>query len=276
MSAIVVWSAALSAVIAIAATMAIERWGGRIGGLLATLPTTIVPASLGILAESTSDPDFRLAMYAVPVGMFVDALFLWTWRVVPGWLPAGRIHLRLGLMLTIALAVWAVCAGVGMAVLSQMPSRGVFAVTVALGIAIFGVFSCWAAPPAPSATSGVGVPALLGRGALAAGAIGFAVWLASFGNPLLAGMASVFPAIFLTTMVSLWLAQGESVPVGAVGPMILGSTSVAVYALVAAWAMPALGAMPGAAVAWAAAVLGASTPAAIWLRSRGGRVSRED
>ena len=39
--------------------------------------------------------------------------------------------------------------------------------------------------------------------------------------------------IFLTTMVSLWLSQGEAVPSGAVGPMMLGASSVAVYALLA-------------------------------------------
>ncbi len=267
MSAAVLWSAGLSAVIAIAATMAIERWGGRVGGLLATLPTTIVPASLGILAESSSVVDFRLAMYAVPVGMFVDALFLWTWRVVPPRLPAARIEIRLGVMLCLALLVWAVGALLGTAALARTPSREAFAVAITVGIAIFGVFSCVAAPPSPAGSRKVGVGALLSRGALAAAAVGLAVWLAGLGNPLLAGIASVFPAIFLTTMVSLWISQGESVPVGAVGPMILGSTSVAAFALVAAWTLPALGPLAGCAVAWVSAVLAVSVPAAFWLRT---------
>ena len=34
--------------VAVLATLAIERFGGRIGGLLATVPTTIRPACLGI------------------------------------------------------------------------------------------------------------------------------------------------------------------------------------------------------------------------------------
>ena len=41
-------------------------------------------------------------------------------------------------------------------------------------------------------------------------------------------MASVFPAIFLTTMVSIWLSQGEAVQSGA-NLMMLGSSSVALY-----------------------------------------------
>lgn len=267
MSPAVLGSAFLAAIVAIFATMAIERWGGRTGGVLATLPTTIVPASAGIFWASPSVSDFRLAMYAVPVGMFVDALFLWTWRVVPPRLPSARIEVRLGLMLGVAMGVWAVAAGVGTSLLAVVSERALFALLVTLGIATFGVVSCWAAPPAPGGTNTVGLSALLARGGLAALAIGGSVGLAGLGNPLLAGMASVFPAIFMTTMVSLWLSQGESVPVGAVGPMILGSTSVAVFALVSVWSIPSLGVLGGAGLAWLVSVGLASVPAALWLRA---------
>jgi len=275
-SVAVLGSAALAAVIAVVATVAIERWGGRVGGLLATLPTTIVPASLGIYAECAADADFRLAMYAVPVGMFVDALFLWTWRVVPPRLPDARIEVRLGLMLAIALGVWATAATIGIAALAEIQGRAVLAGLVTAGIAVFGVFSCWAAPPSPGGSRPIGAAVLLARGGLAAVAIGCSVWLAGLGSPLLAGMASVFPAIFLTTMVSLWLSQGESVPIGAVGPMILGSTSVAVFALVVAWSIPQLGAVGGTCIAWITAVCAASAPAALWLRRSDGSVTGVD
>jgi hypothetical protein len=156
---------------------------------------------------------------------------------------------------------------VGTSALAFVSDRAIFALLVTLGITSFGVVSCWAAPPAPAGTNAVGVSALLARGALAAMAIGGSVWLAGLGSPLLAGMASVFPAIFMTTMVSLWLAQGESVPVGAVGPMILGSTSVAVFALVSVWSVPSTGILFGIGLAWVVSVGLASVPAALWLRS---------
>src|SRR5690606_19167850 len=108
---------------------------------------------------------------------------------------------------------------------------------------------------------------LLARGLFAACAIGVALWLAEVAGPVAGGVASVFPAIFLTAMVSLWLSQGEAVPVGAIGPIVLGSSSVSLYSLVAAMAMPALGAW-GALVAWGVAVLGVSVPAAAWLALR--------
>ena len=43
---IIVGSASFAALVAVGVTVAIEKWGGVIGGLLGTLPTTIVPASI--------------------------------------------------------------------------------------------------------------------------------------------------------------------------------------------------------------------------------------
>jgi len=120
--------------------------------------------------------------------------------------------------------------------------------------------------PTPKGSNAVSTTVLLARGSMAAVAIGVAVWMAGLGFPLLAGLASVFPAIFLTSMVALWLAQGATVPQGAAGPMMLGGASVAVYANVAMWSMPALGAVLGSLVAWFAAVVGWSIPAFLVLR----------
>jgi hypothetical protein len=138
-----------------------------------------------------------------------------------------------------------------------------------------GLLACWRAPPAPAGRRRVGPLVLAARGLLAAGAIGGAVWLAAVGGALAAGMAAVFPAIFLTSMVSLWLSQGEAVQAGAVGPMMLGSTSVAVFALLAAWLFPALGPGPGAVVAWLLAATLVTVPAWWWLSARRDRRAPE-
>ena len=99
---------------------------------------------------------------------------------------------------------------------------------------------------------------------LAATAIALSVLLAQSGSPLLAGIASVFPAIFLTTMVSVWLSQGEAVQAGAVGPMMLGSGAVSAYALIAVLSFEAYGPWLGALAAWGGSVVLCSVPAALW------------
>lgn len=261
--------ALFAATIAIAATVAIERLGGRVGGILGTLPTTIVPASWGFAAAAETDAAFVAAMAAVPVGMGIDGVFLWMWRVLPGRLPDLTLGARLTAMVAISLGTWGLTAGLALAALDAAalpPLATGGAAMVALTAA--GLAACWRPPPAPKGKRPVSVANLLARGALAGAAIAVSVAVAHSGFAVAAGLASVFPAIFMTAMVSLWVSQGEAVPIGAVGPMILGSTSVAAYALLGAWAMPALGVGLGSAVAWVCAVCLTSVPATAFLRSR--------
>ena len=109
------WSALLAALfaglVAVGVTLAIERWGGLIGGVIGTLPTTIVPAALGIAAEARSAEAFAAAMHVAPAGMLLNAGFLYLWRILPPRLPAWSLAARLALMVTVSLTVW-LCAAV--------------------------------------------------------------------------------------------------------------------------------------------------------------------
>ena len=108
--------------------------------------------------------------------------------------------------------------------------------------------------------------AIVIRGLMAGSAIGGAVWLATHGGPLIAGVAAVFPAIFMTTLCSLWISHGESVGAGAIGPLMLGGTSVSAYSWFAAWWIPIMGIVAGSAAAWFVAVLVVTVPAWMWLK----------
>jgi len=48
-------SGLFAGLVAVAVTRAIEKLGGTAGGILATLPTTVVPASLGMFYELGSE-----------------------------------------------------------------------------------------------------------------------------------------------------------------------------------------------------------------------------
>jgi len=268
----VLLSAALAGSVAIAVTVAVERWGGRVGGILSTLPTTIVPASIGIAASADSPEAFRTAMASVPAGMLLNAGFLWLWRVLPPRLPDQPAGLRLVTVTALSLGAWALGAVLVVSGGQLARDQGLPPLLLGLGttllIGVAGVAACVRPVPAPTGRRRVGPVALLGRGVLAAGAIGLSVLVAASGHPLLAGVASVFPAIFLTSMVSLWLAQGQAVPIGAVGPMMLGSTSVASYALLASLTLPALGPALGVPLAWLVAVACTSLPSSAWLAWR--------
>jgi hypothetical protein len=258
--------------VAIGATVAVERLGGRLGGLLGTLPTTIVPAAAGIWAASSNVDAYASSMGAVPVGMWVNVLFLLAWREAPSRLPASTLPVRLAMMVVLSLLVWSLVATGSVIVMGRLGDHGIptmvlGGVCAALSLA-FGMWSTRAPRPAPKGKRSVGLVTLLARGLLAAVAIAGAVTLASVAGPLISGVASVFPAIFLTSMVSLWWSQGEAVQGGAVGPMMLGSTSVSAYALFAAFLLPLFGVGFGSMVAWVLSVLVITVPAFGWLQWR--------
>jgi hypothetical protein len=264
-------SAAAAGLVAILATVAIEKLGGRRGGVVGTLPTTIVPAAVGFWWGTSSPTDFRHALYVVPAGMLVNALFLWSWRAVPPRLPAWPLGARLFVMLGASLGAWAVMALLLLQATEAYRRAGLPMPIWGWGFFLAAVVLATVARlrngPAPPGSRGVGPVVLVGRGVLAAAAIGLAVALATVAGPVIAGIISIFPAIFLTTMVGLWISQGEAVPVGAVGPMMLGSTSVSAFALLAATLMPLVGPGPGAVLAWLGSVLLVTLPAWLFLES---------
>ena len=260
-------SAAFGALVAIGATVAIERFGGRAGGLIGSMPSTIIPASIGFFLSTDDAITYQDALHAVPAGMMVNACFLYAWRVLPRWIRTERLTVQLTLVSFCSLVIWGLLAA-GFVLLmreTSLPSvylGGGFFV-LQLG---FGIWACRENPPAPKGAQRVRPVVLASRGLLAGTAIGAAVWISSLGIPFLAGMASIFPAIFLTTMVSVWLAQGRAVQAGAVGPMMLGSAAVSGYALAASALFPSLGPGWGAVAAWFIAVGVVSWPVWLWLQ----------
>ena len=86
-------SALMAGVVATAVTVAIEKWGGLVGGLLGTAPSTIVPAAAGMYLAGGEDA-LLASMAIVPLGMVLNALFLGAWLVLPRWFSSSsRPHL---------------------------------------------------------------------------------------------------------------------------------------------------------------------------------------
>ena len=65
---------------------------------------------------------------------------------------------------------------------------------------------------APKGENKVPIMILSIRGIAAGLAIVACLVLAKIGLPFVAGLASAFPAIFLTSMVALWISQGPQAP----------------------------------------------------------------
>ena len=267
-------SAAFAGLVAIAVTLAIERWGGIVGGILGTLPTTIVPAAIGMYLAGGQD-DLETSLSLVPFGMVLNSLFVGAWVLY----PRLRQNVSVLEMTGVSLSLWAILAIILTLVLDlAIGNNSQFMIGI-IGMFILvclGMWMTWRPADAPRGSRSVSRGVILSRGIAAATAIGVAVYLSGLGMPLIAGLASVFPAIFLTTMVGLWISQGPEVPTGAAGPMMLGGSSVGAYALIAIWALPEHGMVLGSIISWLSAVLVTSIPAYYWLQYRTTAFQREN
>lgn len=266
----------IAGVAAILVTVSIERWGGLHGGVLATVPSTIVPAAVGIWLAISSHSEFRAAMGIVPIGLILNAGFLYLWRVVPSLIPEWRFGFRLTAITIATLATWGAAAAVSMIGFSYLTSLGIDPFSIGVVALFFGLVIGFIATmkhrPTPRGQNKVGLLTLLMRGFAASASIGIAVWLSSLGNPLASGVMSIFPAIFTTSMVALWLSQGEAVPAGAIGPMMFGSQSVSLYALLVALLYPRFDSLIGlgisSVIAWMASVLSINISVWFYLKSK--------
>lgn len=264
--------ALFAGVVAILATVAVERFGGVTGGLLSSIPTTIVPFAVGSYARNADLDEFRRTMAFVPVGILLNALYLLLWRIVPARIGRRtRSHLLLWTMLA-TLGAWLVVASV--VVVAHDVTRPTVSQSLAIGIAAFvtgillGIAANRTPHPAPKGAHRVGIGVLVARGIAAALVIGFALVLARAKLPVASGIASVFPVIFTTIMVATWLAQGAHVPTGSVGPMALGTLSVSAFALLATVLFPLMPLALAAVLAWIIAIACVSVPAFLYLRAR--------
>ena len=241
--------ALFAGIVAILVTVAIEKFGGIIGGVLGTIPSTIIPAAAGVYSIDGTE-SLRDSMSMVPSGMLMNGIFLSVWIYFPHYIKQEKLKL---ISTTIfALAVWLALAIFSLKVveLSPIQDLGNFIIGLIgfILLVLFSVLLNLNSIAAPKGENKVPLLILGCRGIAAALAIGFCLILAKQGLPLVAGLVSAFPAIFLTSMVALWLSQGSKVPQGAAAPMMLGGASVSVYALVSMYTIPEYGIVLGSIV----------------------------
>ena len=82
-----VGSGVMAGLVAVIVTVAIEKLGGLAGGIIATLPTTIVPASIGLYYQLSEPSDLAVR------GLLADVAMLALTTVVPS-LPCIQFQWR--------------------------------------------------------------------------------------------------------------------------------------------------------------------------------------
>lgn len=225
----------LSALVVILVTIIAERYGTKTGGIIGTLPSTIVIAFLfialdkGVLFASES-------VAIVPAEMGINLIFLAVFALL-----ASR---QLLVALTASLFTWT-----ALTLLLFFSNTTNIVVSLVLFVVFFMstfiVLDKMKKIPSKHSIKVHYTPLkLLGRSIIAGTVIALAVTVSNVGSTL-SGIFSVFPAIFLSTMVITQREHGPEFAGAMAKGMIFGSPSVVSYAVSISFLYPLNGIVIG-------------------------------
>ncbi len=231
-------------------TVIAERFGSKVGGFIGGLPSTIVVALIFIgLSQSTQDASRAAVM--IPMVMGVNGLFILIYL--------ARVHKGLIQALISALLVWfVIIAGI---VLSGVESAIISFVvwSISLGAAYF--ISERVMHIAHK--GGIRVPytmqQILARGIVSGFIISLAVLISRLTGPVIGGIFSNFPVIFMSTLFITYRTGGAEFSRAVAKTLMLsGMINVGVYSFTAHYAYQYYGLAAGTLIAVLFAGLSAS------------------
>jgi len=235
----------LSAFIVILITVIAERYGTKVGGILGTLPSTIVIAFLFFALNQGVSFASRSAI-VVPAEMGINVVFLFVFVLLAFRSTAGA--------LVASLIVWIILS----TLLFMLKPEDIFLSLVLYAIAVGFTLIVLEKVKKTSSVSRIHVHytplKIATRGVIAGTVIAVAVLLSNIG-PTLSGIFSVFPAIFMSTMLIYVREHGPGFATGMAKAMIFGTPSVLSYAVAIHFFYPLHGIYFGSMYAYMIAVL---------------------
>lgn len=207
--------------IVIAITIIAERYGTKVGGIIGTLPSTIVIAFLFIAFNRNVDFASE-SITVVPAEMGINIIFLFTFAILVDH------HHRLAIMISIL--IWSILSSILFLLEIKNIVVSLLFYAVIMGSA-FLYLERFRKIKSSGRVSITYTPLrIVSRGLFAGMMIAIAVALANIGE-ILSGIFSVFPAIFLSTMIIFLNEHGSHFAGGMGKSMILGTPSVVSYAI---------------------------------------------
>jgi hypothetical protein len=216
-------------------TIIAERYGTRTGGLVTTLPSTLIVAMYYMAQNGIGTA--TQAVIVVPAEMGINTVFLATFIAI----SSRGLPKALG----VGIAAWFALSAL---VFLYLPDNLLISILVFLALAS-GTTIFLKKKHSFQQQDGKSIHYTFNevafRGLFAGGVIAFSVFLASASGPTVGGIFSVFPAIFTSTMAILYLRQGREFTGAAGSTMVLGSVNVVFYACAVYYSFPMMGAVLG-------------------------------
>jgi hypothetical protein len=234
----------LSALVVILVTIVAEKYGTKIGGILGTLPSTIIIAFVFIgLDQGITTASKSVAV--VPAGMAINLLFLVCFAVLS--------YRSLFLAILGSFSLWTLCA----ILLYIYDITNIWLSLVVFILSFLCTFVFFEYVKKTRSASNVKVKytaiKIMFRGVIAGIVIAISVILSTT-SPVLSGIFSIFPAIFFSTMLISVREHGSDFAAGIAKSMIYGSPSVVSYACAIHFLYPIYGILVGSIIAFFSSV----------------------
>jgi uncharacterized membrane protein (GlpM family) len=210
----------LSALVVIIVMFIAETYGSKVGGILGTLPSTIVVAFVFIaLSEGTEFASDAAAV--VPAELGVNVLFLFVFALL--------VHRSTILAFGVTFLIWSILSS--LLVIFSIDS--ILVSIVIYLVCVTGAFlyleKRQKIQSLPKVAIHYTAKKIMFRGVLAGLVIALAVVLSNVGS-IISGIFSVFPAILSSTMLISVREHGPDFASGMAKSMMIGLSSVATYA----------------------------------------------
>ncbi len=235
----------LSACIVIIITVLAEKFGTKTGGIFGTLPSTIIIA-YAFIAHNKGLFFASEAVAVVPAELGINLLFLFTFI-----LTAKRYQYYAVLF---ALIVW-ILGSVTLFVLNLSNiflSLSIFLICLLITISI--LEKKIQIKSQQKVQVHYDLKKMILRGVLAGMIISLSVLLSNV-NAVISGIFSVFPAIFISTIVIQLREHGPAFAIGMAKSMMIGISSVCTYAVLIHFLYPLYGIVIGSSIGFCIAFM---------------------
>ena len=218
-------------------SLAAEMLGAEVGGVIAGLPSTVVVTLLFVALTQSPERAVEETTF-IPVVLGLNCLFFATFALCAS---AGVVF-----ALASALAVWLLLAVLAVLIVP----RDLAASLLILACCFVGASLLLHAAVHPEVAANghfrLSVMQVLIRAAFGGMVVGFGVWLSHTGGPLIGGVAAVFPAAGVSTLVITSWSRGVRFASGLTEPMMVsGACTILVYALAVRYSYLSIGVVEG-------------------------------
>ncbi len=224
------------------ASVAAERLGSKVGGVIGGLPSTAVVA-YGFIAWTQGAQRAYDATTAFPLTFSANALYLVVF--------AALARRGLGAALGGALAAWLAAQALLLALPAPTVGASIAAWLAALVLAYLALERWLRVRSQGRVAVRYSLGQLLGRAAFAGGIVALAVVMTQVGGPLWGSVFASFPALYTSTLALTGRSAGVAFARSLTTSLMVSSlVNVVVFVLAFRWGVLALGLLPALALAY--------------------------